>query len=171
MSLTFRLCAPESNCRVSFIMLFMPPACAQKLQILLTVTPCHVCSKRLLFVAYAQGAQAEAYTGQQSAALATQKILEWPRLCSHVAKFASTTLGRQAVLELKASILIACIRLHTAAPAGNIPTSLFSCARCSAVADRKIRESICSVWTLWQKSLCSRFLKPRQRQTGRWQKQ
>jgi len=93
-------------------MLFMPPACAQKLQILLTVTPCHVCSKRLLFVAYAQGAQAEAYTGQQSAALATQKILEWPRLCSHVAKFASTTLGRQAVLELKASILIACIRLQ-----------------------------------------------------------
>ena len=40
---------------------------------------------------------------RQSAALATQKMLEWPRLCSHVAKFASTTLGRKAVLELKVS--------------------------------------------------------------------
>lgn len=121
---------------MSFITISMP------------VTASHVCSKRLLFVAYAQGAQAEAYTGQQSAALATQKILEWPRLCSHVAKFASTTLGRQAVLELKASILIACIRLHTAAPAGYIMTGLFSCARCSAVADRTLhlRESICMVW-------------------------
>lgn len=28
-------------------------------------------------------------------------VLEWPRLCAHVARFASTTLGRQAVLHMQ----------------------------------------------------------------------
>ncbi|CAL5224634.1 g7352 [Coccomyxa viridis] len=57
--------------------------------------------KQLLFVAFTHDGQPEAETRQQSAALAAQRILEWPRLCSHVAAFASTTLGRKAVLELQ----------------------------------------------------------------------
>lgn len=39
--------------------------------------------------------------GLGPAALATLRMLEWPRLCVHVARFASTTLGRQAALELQ----------------------------------------------------------------------
>lgn len=35
------------------------------------------------------------------AAVATLRMLEWPRLCAHVARFSSTTLGRQAALELQ----------------------------------------------------------------------
>ena len=42
--------------------------------------------------------------GHQSAAAATQAVLEWPRLCRHVAQFASTTMGRQAVLSMQASL-------------------------------------------------------------------
>lgn len=38
---------------------------------------------------------------QGSAAAATMAVLEWPRLCAHVARFASTTLGRQAVLHMQ----------------------------------------------------------------------
>ena len=39
--------------------------------------------------------------GLGPAALATLRMLEWPRLCVHVARFASTSLGRQAALELQ----------------------------------------------------------------------
>ncbi len=35
---------------------------------------------------------------------ATQAVLEWPRLCTHIARFASTTLGRQAALTLQVSL-------------------------------------------------------------------
>ena len=37
---------------------------------------------------------------------ATFEMLEWPRLCSFVAEFASTTLGRKAILALE-------VRLYT----------------------------------------------------------
>ena len=36
-----------------------------------------------------------------------RRMLEWPRLCQHVAAFASTTLGRAAVTQLQARCLLA----------------------------------------------------------------
>ncbi|KAK9866014.1 hypothetical protein WJX84_002049 [Apatococcus fuscideae] len=42
--------------------------------------------------------------GPGPAALATQGLLEWPLLCEHVARFASTTLGRQATLRLEVPV-------------------------------------------------------------------
>ncbi len=59
----------------------------------------------------ADEASAPAYEADEQsmgpAARATLQMLEWPRLCAHIARFASTTLGRQAVLELQVSTTLA----------------------------------------------------------------
>jgi len=50
--------------------------------------------------------------GMGPAALATLRMLEWPRLCAHIARFTSTTLGRQAALELQVSTTFALAFAH-----------------------------------------------------------
>lgn len=48
------------------------------------------------------------------AAKATLKALEWGRLCEHIAQFASTYAGRQAVLSLKVNTFVTSLKLNLA---------------------------------------------------------
>ena len=61
-----------------------------------------ICRQRLATFAKTSNSDSGGHVVEQSAALATQRILEWPRVCSHVANFASTTLGRRDLLRLQA---------------------------------------------------------------------
>ena len=57
----------------------------------------------------------------QTAQRACRRMLEWPRLCQHVAAFASTTLGRAAVSQLQVGWVDG-FSLHRSAPAILSPT-------------------------------------------------
>ena len=44
---------------------------------------------------------------------ATLEMLEWSRLCTFVAGFASTSLGRKRLLDMQAChLLVSCIGMH-----------------------------------------------------------
>ena len=95
--------AQSAQHRDNIVVIALQPCCESHTPEEQYLTLTCSCRKQLVLVAFTHDSQAEAETGQQSAALAAQRILEWPRLCSHVAAFASTTLGRKAVLELQVS--------------------------------------------------------------------
>lgn len=59
--------------------------------------PCHANSQPV-----AQDYKAQDITEEQGRSeLHTLDLLEWPRLCSYIAKFASTSIGREELLKLK----------------------------------------------------------------------